>query len=237
MKVLRLGSRNDDVKILQTELGNLVVDGIFGAKTEAAVKAYQKAKGLTVDGIVGIKTWTALGVKEEDVEIPCEDIKQFSAPHGTMIYGKDSSYSNYANGGCCPTSFAVVCRAYGLCPPGESATQTVQRLGKYATDKGYRIKGSGTTSALLSTNGVKATSTGSATTIANALRAKKLVVLLIKNGFPNGYGGKGHYIVAYGIKDGYVLLRDVGSSKASRQKALLSSITKGLKSAYVMEVR
>lgn len=38
----------------------LVVDGIFGSKTEAAVKTFQRGKGLTVDGIVGPRTWAAL---------------------------------------------------------------------------------------------------------------------------------------------------------------------------------
>ena len=38
----------------------LVVDGIFGPKTEAAVKSFQRGKGLTVDGIVGPRTWAAL---------------------------------------------------------------------------------------------------------------------------------------------------------------------------------
>lgn len=36
------------------------IDGDFGAKTEEAVKAFQKAEGLTVDGIVGEKTWSRL---------------------------------------------------------------------------------------------------------------------------------------------------------------------------------
>ena len=38
----------------------LVVDGIFGPKTEVAVKSFQQGKGLTVDGIVGPRTWEAL---------------------------------------------------------------------------------------------------------------------------------------------------------------------------------
>ena len=35
-------------------------DSDFGPKTESAVKAFQKAEGLTVDGIVGEKTWSRL---------------------------------------------------------------------------------------------------------------------------------------------------------------------------------
>ena len=39
---------------------NNPIDGSFGSKTDAAVRAYQKSKGLTVDGIVGAKTWGSL---------------------------------------------------------------------------------------------------------------------------------------------------------------------------------
>ena len=36
------------------------VDGIFGAKTETAVKRFQKDRGLTQDGIVGPMTWNEI---------------------------------------------------------------------------------------------------------------------------------------------------------------------------------
>jgi hypothetical protein len=38
----------------------LVIDGKFGAKTEAALKDWQKKNGLTADGIVGQQTWRAM---------------------------------------------------------------------------------------------------------------------------------------------------------------------------------
>ncbi|MCO7125201.1 peptidoglycan-binding protein [Sporolactobacillus shoreicorticis] len=57
--LLRRGSQGKDVERVQRAL-SLAVDGIFGLKTEEAVKAYQKRHGLTVDGIVGMKTWNTL---------------------------------------------------------------------------------------------------------------------------------------------------------------------------------
>ena len=61
MALLRKGSRGADVKELQQNLNSLgynvgTADGIFGLKTEAGVKAFQKANGLAVDGIAGPKT-------------------------------------------------------------------------------------------------------------------------------------------------------------------------------------
>jgi N-acetylmuramoyl-L-alanine amidase len=42
------------------------VDGIYGSRTAAAVKKFQKAKGLTVDGICGAATLAALGIRVPD---------------------------------------------------------------------------------------------------------------------------------------------------------------------------
>jgi peptidoglycan hydrolase-like protein with peptidoglycan-binding domain len=82
--LVRQGDRDHPVKTLQyllRERGHSVaVDGIFGPKTDAAVRAFQRSSHLAVDGIVGPHTWSALivtvsrgsrgdavrGVQEED---------------------------------------------------------------------------------------------------------------------------------------------------------------------------
>lgn len=57
---MKNGTRSSDVASLQqrlNELGyGLATDGIYGAKTEAAVRDYQSKNGLAVDGIVGVNT-------------------------------------------------------------------------------------------------------------------------------------------------------------------------------------
>ena len=61
MTTLKLGSRGNEVKTLQSKL-NLIADGIFGPITEEVVKDFQKKNGLTADGVVGPSTWDKLGV-------------------------------------------------------------------------------------------------------------------------------------------------------------------------------
>lgn len=61
MSTLKIGNRGEEVKELQEKLNQLgfdcgKVDGIFGTKTQNAVKQFQKVFLLTQDGIVGPKT-------------------------------------------------------------------------------------------------------------------------------------------------------------------------------------
>jgi peptidoglycan hydrolase-like protein with peptidoglycan-binding domain len=58
--VLKRGSTGSAVKALQKAIGKLTVDGSYGRLTEARVKEYQKAKGLTVTGVTDAKVWKAL---------------------------------------------------------------------------------------------------------------------------------------------------------------------------------
>jgi murein L,D-transpeptidase YcbB/YkuD len=66
--VLRQGSNSAWPKVTVRSLqyllsargAKLTVDGVFGAKTKAAVVAFQRAHHLTADGVVGGTTWRAL---------------------------------------------------------------------------------------------------------------------------------------------------------------------------------
>ena len=68
---LRRGSSGPNVVVIQVSLNRIsqnypaipkipVVDGIYGSKTEAAVRAFQQIFGLTPDGIIGPATWYAI---------------------------------------------------------------------------------------------------------------------------------------------------------------------------------
>ena len=71
--LLKIGSKGEDVKKLQSKLG-LGADGIFGAGTAAAVKKWQAENGLGADGIVGDGTWSKMfggeTIKEDKIIIP-----------------------------------------------------------------------------------------------------------------------------------------------------------------------
>lgn len=63
----RRGSSGETVKKIQQRLKNWGyysgdVDGIYGSRTESAVKSFQKKNGLTVDGVAGPATLAAIGL-------------------------------------------------------------------------------------------------------------------------------------------------------------------------------
>lgn len=65
LPTLRLGTYGPAVTRLQTRLQSLgfyngALDGIFGAQTESAVKAFQRDAQILADGIVGASTWSVL---------------------------------------------------------------------------------------------------------------------------------------------------------------------------------
>ena len=84
-------------KLLNEKGGyGLAVDGIYGKKTEAAVRSFQKANGLAVDGILGKNTWAALtktAKQETPAQTPAAEAPQV-ADFSAYKYDpeKDSAY-------------------------------------------------------------------------------------------------------------------------------------------------
>ena len=83
--VLKLGSRGNEVKVLQEKL-NLKADGIFGPLTEEAVKDFQRSNGLEVDGIVGADTLSKL-----NLSVNKRTIKELIVHCSATPEGKDYS--------------------------------------------------------------------------------------------------------------------------------------------------
>ena len=61
-RTLAKGMTGDDVLLLQSVIGSVEVDGIFGPMTRNQVIIVQRRLGLVPDGIVGPKTLAALGL-------------------------------------------------------------------------------------------------------------------------------------------------------------------------------
>ena len=83
--ILKLGSRGNEVKVLQEKL-NLKVDGIFGPLTEEAVKDFQRSNSLEVDGIAGADTLSKL-----NLSVNKRTIKELIVHCSATPEGKDYS--------------------------------------------------------------------------------------------------------------------------------------------------
>lgn len=79
MTLIKRGSKGEDVAKVQRFLG-IEADGIFGVRTEVAVKEWQHQRGLVADGIVGAKTWSAMFPSASNVTSKAVDPAVIYAP-------------------------------------------------------------------------------------------------------------------------------------------------------------
>lgn len=89
-ELLKRGMKNETVRELQTKLkvaGYDVgpIDEVFGARTEAAVKEFQKKLAVTPDGVVGPVTWSKLNM----VAVPPKPVVEARVPIASLQTGKD----------------------------------------------------------------------------------------------------------------------------------------------------
>lgn len=109
--ILKRGSKGSEVAEVQTLLGGLTADGIFGKKTEAAVRAFQAANGLKVDGIVGKQTWAALlgETSPEPVFRQPVDYKQYDKKWASVMFSNHGdTKQTIKSSGCGPTAMADI---------------------------------------------------------------------------------------------------------------------------------
>jgi peptidoglycan hydrolase-like protein with peptidoglycan-binding domain len=59
---LRIGDKGSDVAEVQSKLGMIEPDGIFGSTMLHAVEQFQAEHHLDPDGVIGPKTFNALGL-------------------------------------------------------------------------------------------------------------------------------------------------------------------------------
>lgn len=97
--LLKQGSQGDAVDALQRALDAVGFDtaadpdGVFGRATDAAVRAYQKSKGLQVDGLFGPKSYAALEydlerIEQEETDAPDEgDADDLMSIKRTLHFG------------------------------------------------------------------------------------------------------------------------------------------------------
>jgi len=98
---LRFGSTGSAVSDLQQNLTVLdyyygEVTGHYGTKTRAAVRSFQKAKGLTTDGIAGKKTIAAIEAAVEKMAAPeIEEDEEGGAVLDLHWFNEKSFYNNH----------------------------------------------------------------------------------------------------------------------------------------------
>lgn len=153
---LRFGSRGDDVRELQTQLRaaghDLALDGLFGPKTRAAVRAFQRARGLVPDGIVGPKTRGALGQSDHLIqEGPAQTALPLRAPseqeravrpEGALRPGELESQSRAARA---RRTVGTARVPVALAPRGASQAEKYEHYRRIIEASGGRMSASGAT--------------------------------------------------------------------------------------------
>jgi hypothetical protein len=96
------GSNGDAVQAVQSQIHGrgdgaaIGIDGIFGAETDDAVRAFQTLLGLSVDGIVGEQTWNHLAngyLAAPDPQVAAQDLFAAWGAHDRNRAGKNATPS------------------------------------------------------------------------------------------------------------------------------------------------
>ena len=100
------------------------IDGIFGDKTEAAVKTFQETNSLEVDGVVGPKTWLALCESSPVISLPTNPTPPIIPIAEICGDGIDNNFDGITDENCVPEPPGVPQQ----CLPGEEPGTTTLSL-------------------------------------------------------------------------------------------------------------
>lgn len=125
--LLARGARGDEVRELQSALrargASIRADGIFGPKTEAAVRAFQAQNGAKVDGILGPETQALL-------DAPADSFKKSSSLREGTSGPKVSALQRQLAG-----------RGYSLAVDGTFGPETKAAVQRFQRNAGIRVDG------------------------------------------------------------------------------------------------
>ena len=97
MNTIKLGSKGEDVKVLQKYLG-INPDGDFGPNTDKKVKEWQKSKGLYPDGIIGPKSWAIILGNQTSAPAPATPATNTSSNNVGISSGMINFICQYETG-------------------------------------------------------------------------------------------------------------------------------------------
>lgn len=189
------------------------INGVYGEGTKSAVKAYQKANGITANGIAGPKTMKLLygyslgggnAVEDKTYKTWIDSLYQ-DGDYSEISYGGKYTTTVHKSG-CAGVSMAMALNALK-----ETDRYTGQNVMQWYADKGY-YWGSGTSHSGIykypRTLGLTSEYCGSRADVVSHLKKERLAIVLIRDKCGNALftysGGGGHYILlsGYRIKDG-----------------------------------
>ena len=186
-------------------------DGVFGGGTKSAVKAYQRAVGITVTGIAGARTMKKLyGYSLGGNETSGDGEQRWKTWIDPLYQDKDTSKFWYNNRTQWRTVETSGCAGVSVAMAVNALLGTQKHTGKsvmqWYADKGYYL-GSGTYHNGLvqfpRTLGLKTTLTGNRNKVIEHLKKDRLAVVLIKDKTGEALltykGGGGHYILLSGL--------------------------------------
>lgn len=212
---------------LQHLLYGVDADGVFGAKTKAAVVAFQASAGLTADGICGAKTWRALiiGVNAQASKGTATgastgfkqpvDYKQYDSRWGSIVYTSTGNKNQtIKSGGCGPTAAADVVATL------KDSSVTPPVLAELAVKHGFRTANDGTAWAFFDWVAdkygfSKFVESSNLATLKACLDAGGYVVCSMGKGY---WTSGGHYICAWKYDGSYIYCNDPASSSRKKQK-------------------